>query len=246
MSMLREDAETHYESPYYEKVEPMWFGMLVVLPGKHSCLNIAEVSEWPPRLRPHHEEIKALMDAGMLLITQPNAWYDESVHTMTMQHVDQRFGHAMYPVKVWETDSLMTHYTNRSKRVSKAFGIDNSQILQGITDCCQFADVFVGQVYSGACRRAWQECWEGDVHRDIKFLRMVNKALEGLPRPEVVLKGFFKTGALSCPSNAHVDMLGGLPHLQHSDVADKMRQLDAKQEPPAFWNVAGTPLPLLP
>ena len=141
------DSETNYESPYYEKVGPMWFGMLVVVPGKHRSLNNALVSQWPPRFRPRREEINATMYARMLLVTQPNAWYDESVHTMTMRHVCRRFGHAMHRFKFWETDSLVTHYTCLPVRVPKALGIHNSQILQGITDCCSLPMSLSGRFF---------------------------------------------------------------------------------------------------
>ena len=81
------------------------------------------------------------MSHGLWLVTHTKAWYDEHIHTVTMQHACERFPAGMYFLKILELESLMTHYTKGSVRVQHFLGIDDTHILQGIADCCKLADV---------------------------------------------------------------------------------------------------------
>ena len=69
---------------------------------------------------------------------------------------------------------------------------------------------------------------------------MVKIAMERLPQAEPVLHGFFKTGALSCSGNTHLQMLGGLPHLKLCDVEDAVRHLDSTTPPLDLGNGKST------
>ena len=57
------------------------------------------------------------MSQRLLLTTQTKAWYDEHIHMVTMQHACERFPADIYPLKILELESLMTHYTKGSVRV---------------------------------------------------------------------------------------------------------------------------------
>ena len=145
-----------------------------------------------------------------------------------------------YPLRAIEADSLGTHWTDRCKRLCRAVGINGIQVAPGITDMAQFADTHVGHRFNCGCRAACAEI-QSAVCRDITFLRMIAKASKtSLPSADQALQGLFQTGACACPSGAHAHLIGGLPHLKQSDVAQHLADVDSSVPHPDLWNSNGT------
>ena len=134
-----------------------------------------------------------------------------------------------YPMRAIEADSLVTHWTDRCKRLMCALGITGMQVAPGITDMAQFADTHVGHRFNCGCRAACGEI-QAAVCRDMTFLRMVVLASKtSLPTPDQALQGLFQTGACACPSGVHAHLIGGLPHLKQDDVAQHLAHLDVSE-----------------
>ena len=143
-------------------------------------------------------------------------------------------------MRAFEADSLFTHWTPRCKRLCRKLGIKGIQVAPGITDMAQFHDTHVGHRFNSGCRSALAEVTSTDC-RDMTFLRMVALASKtSLPTPDQALQGLFQTGACACPSGAHAHLIGGLPHLKQSDVAQHLADVDSSVPHPDLWNSNGT------